>query len=560
MIDLQVSGPLFPLFVLIWPLVLGLAASLPSVRSNAIVLLPLAPLPALVLAVVGPLNIPTEAGILLLGVTLNLDINGTLFLGAISGLWCLGGIFALGYMRMTPNPAVFAGFWCLTLSGNLGVVLSQDAGSFYVSFAAVSLAAYFLVVHERTERALYAGRIYIFLAVVGEALLLIGLLIGVDAANSMSIAKIRVALADAPQAGWAVFCLIGGLGIKAGLVPLHVWLPLAHPAAPTPASAVLSGAIVKAGIIGFIQFLPDGTALWPSMLLVLGLAGTYGAVFLGLGQTNPKAILAYSTISQMGLVIAVIGVGHLTGNTVAAYGAAALYCAHHGLAKGALFMSVGMVGKSGRTFMPFVLFVTGLMAASIAGAPFAGGALAKSAIKTLFEDWALLLVTLSGAGTTLLLARFLMTIASNHGPEPDKRPSALMSVPWFVAVVAALLVPWVLVDRYSDLSVPYLLSTGALWDASWPVALGLVCFFVGLRLLPGGFRVAEGDIAGPLVKSVAAVKRMLAAVPEPTVPTIKGLDHIVSASRTQAAERRLLQLAPICVAALILAMLMFANI
>ena len=96
-----------------------------------------------------------------------------------------------------------------------------------------------------------------------------------------------------------------------GLVPLHVWLPLAHPAAPMPASAVLSGAIIKAGVIGLIRFLPlDGSlADWSAGLTSLGLVTAFYAVAVGITQANPKTVLAYSSVSQMGFVAAVLGAG-----------------------------------------------------------------------------------------------------------------------------------------------------------------------------------------------------------------------------------------------------------
>jgi multicomponent Na+:H+ antiporter subunit D len=250
------TGPLLPLVALVWPLLLAALTVLPALRGRAVRLLPLAPAPALWLAATGTGEV-TTAPDLLLGVTLGLDDARRLLLGMAAALWLLAGLAAQP-MAGRPHTAVFAGFWCLTLTGNLGVFLALDVVTFYVAFAAVSLSAWFLVVHDRTEPALRAGRVYIVMAIAGEVFLLLGLLLGAAAAGGTDIAAVRLALGTSGAGPVAIALLVAGFGIKAGLVPLHVWLPLAHPAAPVPASAVLSGAIVKAGLFGLIVFLPDG--------------------------------------------------------------------------------------------------------------------------------------------------------------------------------------------------------------------------------------------------------------------------------------------------------------
>ena len=116
---------------------------------------------------------------MLLGVVLKTDTLGLTLLGMTAAIWLAAGLYALAYMKAPRKPAVFTGFWCLTLTGNLGVFLAADAVTFYVSFAAVSLASYFLVVHDGTAKALRAARIYIALAIFGEAMLLTGFVIAV---------------------------------------------------------------------------------------------------------------------------------------------------------------------------------------------------------------------------------------------------------------------------------------------------------------------------------------------------------------------------------------------
>jgi hydrogenase-4 component B len=502
-----VSGPLLPLLALVFPLALGVIASIPMVRPHAIKLLPLAPLPGLACAFLSPRDTATEIPDLLLGVRLGLDDASALLLGMASFLWLMAGIYSAAYMRDTQRRAVFSGFWCLTLAGNLGVFLARDVATFYVSFAAVSLAAYILVVHDGTERALRAGRIYIVLAVIGEAFLLLAFLIGAGAAQSLLIADIRIALAGTPLRDVAIAAMVIGFGIKAGLMPLHVWLPLAHPAAPTPASAVLSGAIVKAGIFGLMQFLPHGEAFagWGYALIAMGLASAYAAVLLGLTQGNAKAVLAYSTISQMGLVIAVIGAGMAAENPLPALLAAGLYAAHHGFAKGALFLSVGVIAATGRAGRPLVVAAIILVALSVAGFPLTGGALAKGAIKGPLEiGIAATLLTLSATGTALLLARYMLLVTRQTPDDPNARAEPLLVMPFLACATAALVLPWLIFPEFSGLARAYVLTWSTLWGALWPIALAGLFAYAAMRFRLRPPNIPEGDLAVPLERAATA--------------------------------------------------------
>jgi hydrogenase-4 component B len=508
------TGPALPLFTLIWPLMLGALCPLPALRPHALRLLPLAPLPALALAVVGFAD-TSAAPILLMGVVLTGGAEAMLLLAMTAAVWTAAGVFAQG-MSGGRHGAVFAGFWCLTLAGNLGVFLAADVVTFYVAFAAVSLAAYVLVVHDRTEKALHAGRVYITLAILGEACLLFGFTIGAAAADSLLISEIRLALADAPLGGLAIALLLAGFGLKAGMIPLHLWLPLAHPAAPVAASAVLSGAMVKAGLIGLILFLPAGAGA--DMLLVLGVTGAFAAALYGLTQTNPKTVLAYSTISQMGLILAVVGAG---GGTVAAY-----YAAHHGLAKGALFLSVGLVMVSGGRWRWAAITLAAVVALSVAGAPLTGGALVKMAAKPTLPGWAELALTLSAVTTSLILLHFLRRL-TRLDPGPDAPPWHA-ALPPLALALGALVWPWFLWDVWAGLPADYPVRTGALTDAVWPIAVALAAA-LGWRLLPARLPHApEGDLIVPILRL---------PVPKVRLPELPPLPKVSLEQITQPSER-----------------------
>lgn len=461
------TGPLLPLAALVWPLLLAALSALPVMRAQALRLLPLAPLPALWLAAMGDDEI-TTAPDLLLGVTLGFDDAGRLLLGMTAALWTLAGLAAQSMAR-SPRIAIFACFWLLTLTGNLGVYLALDVITFYVAFATVSLASWFLVVHSRTAKALHAGRVYIILAVLGEVALLVGLMMGVAAAGSMAVLAVRDAL-SAP----ALVLLIIGFGIKAGLVPLHVWLPLAHPAAPVPASAVLSGAIVKAGLIGLLLFLPE--QMFGQVLIGLGLAGAFGAALWGLTQHDAKAVLAYSTVSQMGLMIMLIGAGGIARDLVP------YFALHHGFAKGALFLFVGVMMLARAPWQRMAcLGLAALVCASVMGLPLSGGALAKAAVKDGLPEAEALALTLSSVTTSLVLIWFLLQLWRSAGKEEGRAPWLPGLLIPVVSGGLAFAGPWLLWPAWAGPDLAYLFSAATLRDAIWPVALALPIALLILR-------------------------------------------------------------------------------
>ncbi|UFN48579.1 complex I subunit 5 family protein [Roseomonas sp. OT10] len=515
------------LLMLLLPAGMALACVAPRWRQGMLAWLVVAPLPALAAALLAadapPLLLPPARA----GMHLALDRPGALLLGGAALLWSAAGAYAAAYLRGQARNGPFAVWWLLTLLGNLGVFVAGDLITFYLAFAFVSLAAYGLVAHDATPRAYRAAAIYLVLAVLGEIALLGGFVLLAAAApdGSLAIGGLVATLPGSPVRGLTLGLLVAGFGLKAGLVPLHVWLPVAHPAAPMPASAVLSGAIVKAGIIGLIRFLPlDGAGgaagwadAWGQALAAAGLLTAFYGVALGVTQRNPKTVLAYSTVSQMGVAIAVLG----TGMQAAAPGTAflaAYYGLHHLLAKGALFLSVEIAAAwAGRHPWP-VLLPVAVVALGMAGLPLTGGALAKLAVKPALGYGPVgVLATLSAAGTALLMLHLMRLLAEvMRAPAPSAPPPAGMLAPWALMLASALLVPW----WFYPGPVAEALALPALWDSAWPVLLGAV-LFAGLRRrsdrLPA---VPEGDVvllglqawgfaargAGPLVRLEARLR------------------------------------------------------
>src|SRR5215813_6251258 len=317
-----------------------------------------APVPALAAALLAPAGTTLVLPEPPFRMTLELDVPGAMLLGVAALLWIVAGAYASIYLRGDPNAGRFAEWWLLTLTGSLGVFIAADLVSFYLTYSVVSLAAYGLIVHDGTPASLRAGINYVALAVLGEAFLLMAFVF-MAASTPDSSLLIRDAVAALPSSPWrhaVLALLILGFGLKIGLVPGHVWMPLAYSAAPLPAAAVLSGAAVKAGVIGFIRFLPLGVAMpeWGAALATVGLFSAFYGVVIGITQENPRTVLAYSSVSQMGLLAAALGMGLAAGEPGVALGAS-FSAAHHMLAKGGLFLAIGVAAITGPRLWPVLI-------------------------------------------------------------------------------------------------------------------------------------------------------------------------------------------------------------
>ena len=478
------------------PLVMLLGCVSRRARQRMPSLLPLAPLPALATALLADggttLVLPEPP----FRMTLAIDFPGALLLGAAALLWIIAGAYASADLRDDPNAGRFAEWWLLTLTGSLGVFIAADLVSFYLTYSVVSLAAYGLVVHEGIPENRRAGIIYLALAVLGEAFLLMAFVFMAASTPDGSL-LIRDAVAALPTSPWrdaALALLLLGFGLKIGLVPLHVWMPLAYTAAPIAAAAVLSGAAVKAGVIGFIRFLPFGTAMpeWGEALAAAGFLSSFYGIAIGITQENPKTVLAYSSVSQMGLLAAALGMGLATGDNGGA-AATGFSAAHHVLVKGGLFLAIGVAAANGARLWPVRVPAT-VLASALGGLPFTGGALAKLVLKGQFGEGAVgTLATLSAAASTLLMLHFLRRLAQTV-PRGMPTARAGLAWPWVVAAAAAVAVPWALYPSVAGGSLLDAIAPGALWKALWPVLVGGLLAVALWRWGNRLSRVPPGDV------------------------------------------------------------------
>jgi multicomponent Na+:H+ antiporter subunit A len=494
-----------------WPLALLLACVLPAARRAMPRLLALAPLPALAAALLAAGAPAVAIGGRPLELLFALDGPGALLLGVASLLWIAAGAYAGPYLRDGAHAGRFAACWLLAAAGCLGLFVAADLVSLYAMLAMMTVGAGGLVIHDGTPQAWRAGATYVGIALFAESVLLVGLvMLAVEMPGpGLAIEQAVATLADSPQRGTILALLVTGFGIKAGLVPLHVWMPLAHSAAPVPASSVLSGAVVKAGIIGLIRFLPSGEAL-PAAGQLLAMAGfvtAFYGVLVGLTQRHPKAVLAYSSVSQMGVVAAVLGLGLAVGDGKAGL-AAAFYAAHHVLVKGALFLAVGVAAAGAQGRRAWVLAPALLLCLGLGGLPFTGGAIAKYAVKDAFGTGiAAVLSAASAAGTTLLMLHFLRRLALAD-VEGDRAAPAGLLLPWLAIAAAALLMPWLLYAPAGLGSATAAFDPQALWQALWPVMAG-AALAIALReradRLPS---IPEGDIAAGLEPALRVSRRL----------------------------------------------------
>lgn len=490
---------------LLLPILVIAALAVPraSIRAGACSAAPLAVAPAIVLTVSTPtaaLDLPW----LLMGTSLQMDdiARPLLFVAAV-----LYGaaLIAVAWTRRRA-PALTA-FLLASYVGTAGAYLAADAVVFYLAFAVMSFSAAGLVIHHRTPQAHRATAVYLVMTVLSETALLGALLLVVGAGGAL-LADAHSAVAAADQPGLIVGLLIFGFGVKAGLVPLHLWLPLAHPAAPPAASAVLSGVMVKVGVVGWLRFLPpaDSVSAFAWILLVLALAGAFLPVAAGLLQDDPKVILAYSTISQLGFITAVLAAGVLApGIHPATTSAVALYAVHHGLVKGALFIGVPVVKKHGRGALSAVTLLGMTWAGlALAGAPWTSGAFAKYDAKYAVEDVHLGvagladLLPLVATGSTLLLLRLAWVMW--HGERSAGRADAQFGA-WLVLCVLGLTVPWWIGASWLGLSAPQWTSA-TLWDMAWPILLALaagvpVWLLASRGRLPAAWPASDGSVIPP---------------------------------------------------------------
>lgn len=316
---------------------------------------------ALVLALGEVIAAPVEAsaavlplGLPWLGAHFRIDALSALFLVVVNLGGAAASLYGIGYGRHESAPARVLPFFPAFLAGMNLVVMADDAFSFLLSWEFMSLVSWALVMaHHRDAENTRAGYIYLIVASFGTLCLLLafGLLAG--PAGGYGFEAIRVAAPGPNVAALILALVLLGAGSKAGLVPLHVWLPLAHPAAPSHVSALMSGVMTKVAVYGFIRIVFDLLGppewWWAMVLLVFGSISAFVGILSALMQQDLKRLLAFSTIENIGIIF--IGLGLALGfganwmpwAAALALTAALFHVFNHALFKSLLFLGAGAI-------------------------------------------------------------------------------------------------------------------------------------------------------------------------------------------------------------------------
>ncbi|TCO74277.1 complex I subunit 5 family protein [Rhodovulum euryhalinum] len=386
---------------------------------------------------------------------LQADPLALMFVALSAVLWLVTTIYSVGYLERGPHRARFFGFFSLCVAATVGIAMAGNLFTFLVFYELLTLATYPLVIHRGTAAALRAGRIYLIYTLAGGLALLLGTLALWGLAGTTDFVPGGVmaeVAAERPGAAQALFVLlIAALGVKAALVPVHGWLPIAM-VAPAPVSALLHAvAVVKAGAFGIVRVvyevfgidLAQGLGVTGPLIAVAAVTIIYGSL-RAMAQDDIKARLAYSTVSQ----VSYITLGVALASPVAAIGALA-HLIHQGVMKITMFMAAGNLAEGlgvkkvsqmdgvGRA-MPGTMAAFTLAALAMIGLPpFAGFIskwyLAQGGIAA-GQDWVIALLL----GSSLLNAAYFLPLLHrawfrDATPEAANAPARRKISLWLAA-------------------------------------------------------------------------------------------------------------------------------
>ena len=517
----------WPLFAVGTPALLALFALIPACRAPLARVLPLAPVPALLSALLFEPDVTLELPWLLFGGEWALDPVRRLLLAQMSLVWVLGALVAARHAVTAPQLPRLTLPWLCTLTGSTWVAFAHDIAGFYSGFALLSFGAYPLIIARGGDAARQAGRRYLAYTVGAEMALLVGLLGASALGAGLSLPAVRHTLGgpNTDLTGLLTLTLLAGFGVKSALLGVHGWLPSTYTLAPAPVRMVLGGALINAGVLGWLAVLPLGHAAFPVLgqsLMALGLLAAIGGALRGAVLSRVPTMLGWSSISQMGLITLLLGAG-LASDRAEVGLVLALYAAHHGLAKAALF-----AGSAAQwALSPTARWGLLLPALALAGAPFTSGAVAKLGLKQLLDDAGFArvipLTSLAAVGTTLLLLRVVQQVWANAAQiagggaivahavaahEGGSADSAITSGPvapfdwrWLTILAAvASAVWWWPVPMARDAGAASSIALG------WPIALGALVATLLARWRPMvAVRVEPIERAeSPVVAGVAA--------------------------------------------------------
>lgn len=282
------------------------------------------------------------------------DSLSAIFVLTAALIWFVVSIYAPEYMKHEGRTKVFEFCTLLTLAAVLGVFLAGDLFTLLLFFELMTVSSFFWVIHRWNKEAIKAGYFYLFYSIIGGLFLALGIvLMGVATDTMPYIGSGLVNPLNTKIFAWSIALFVAGFGIKAGMVPLHLWLPHAHSVAPTPGSALLSGLLIKVGAYGLIRVgefagwgtnLQGGASWLGSGLAIFGTCTMLVGVLAALIQSDAKRLLAYHSISQIGYIVLGLGIGLYLGADGSLGLIGAIYhIVNHALFKVSLFLGVGII-------------------------------------------------------------------------------------------------------------------------------------------------------------------------------------------------------------------------
>ena len=283
------------------------------------------------------------------------DALSGFFILVISLLTFSVSIYSIGYTRDIADKGLMGFLFNLFILSMYAVILSGNIVTFLISWETMSVVSYFLVTFDRKEKSAKAGLVYAVMTHLGTAFIIALFLILYNFTGHMDFAGIKASSAGLPDEIKAlifIFSIIG-FGTKAGIVPLHTWLPKAHPAAPSNISSLMSGVMIKTGIYGFVRIAMDilgqGPEWWGITIIIIGAVSSVLGVLYALMEHDIKRLLAYHSVENIGIILLGIG-GSMMFKSHGLYNLSAIaliaglyHTLNHALFKGLLFLGAGSV-------------------------------------------------------------------------------------------------------------------------------------------------------------------------------------------------------------------------
>ncbi len=292
------------------------------------------------------INVMTLPGICQMGLSFEADGYRVVYGTIAAFMWMMSSLFSAEYFAHYRNRNRYYLFQLITLGATEAVFLSGDLYTTFIFFEIMSLASYVWVAQDERPESLRAGLTYLAVAVIGGLVMLMGLFLLYAKTGTLAID----ALYEASQGKnvWpAALCMVFGFGAKAGAFPLHIWLPKAHPVAPAPASALLSGILTKTGIFGVLVIsckILFHDPVWGTFVLCIGVLTMFAGAVLAVFSIDFKRTLACSSVSQIGFILVGIGMQGLLGEeNLLAVNGSMLHMVNHSLFKLTLFMVAGVI-------------------------------------------------------------------------------------------------------------------------------------------------------------------------------------------------------------------------